>query len=421
MTQARLRGLEFDAYLNRVVELDPSQVKFVKDFKRTISRSVVEKPTVVYRSTNNELLLNTRVGETITEPAFVSTSKDKALTAERTSTIKMEIELPKGHPGLDIEASYAQFGARERNLEGAGYASTEKEVLLPPGTRFKIVSRDGNNVKVRALLPKKAPQVQASGGLQTIAADMRDGFRNSLAKGNRVELLNPQTGSWRSVDPDTISQKLLVEGQFRIVKPGNQGQVVTSKVYGTSVDLRTFAGSRVRLGLNDYPELKKLGIDARKPDSWKGKEKELLEWMRDNNVGKLTLPDTKANGRATVLVDPNMVETATQNPAATLARTRIETIRNTEALRANESRIMDILKATIQNKGGTFELQTGAVPQAGYSVAVRGATWQYQLDNAIADSPAARESLIQHIEDNLNKFEGADHFGTWLHLTTMVL
>jgi hypothetical protein len=414
MTQARLRGLEFDAYLNQVVELDPSQAQFVKDFKRTISRSVVDKRTRVYRSTNNEELLTARVGEVVNEPAFVSTSRDKVITAARTSKIKMEIELPAGHPGLDIEASYAKFGQTERNLEGAAYASSEKEILLPPGTRFKIISRDGNNVKVRALLPKKAPQVQASKALQTIAADMRDGFRNSIAKGNRVELLNPQTGSWRAIDPDSISQKLLVEGQFRIAKPGNQGQVITSKVYGTPVDLRTFAGSRVRLGLNDYPELKKLGIDARKPDSWKGKEKELLEWMRDNKVGKLTLPDTKANGRATVLVDPKMVETATQDPAADLARTRIETIRNTENLRKNESRIIDMLQATVANKGGTFELQTGAVPREGYSVAVRGATWQMQLDDVISDSPAARESLIQHIEDNLDKFEGADHFGTWV-------
>jgi hypothetical protein len=413
MAQARLRGLEFDVYLNRI-ELDPSQAQFVKEFKRTIERSVVAKPTTVYRSTNNEALLTARVGEVVDEPAFVSTSKDKVITAARSSRIKMEIELPAGHPGLDIEASYAKFGQTEPNLEGAAYASSEKEILLPPGTRFKIISRDGDNVKVRALLPKKAPQVPASKGLQTIAADMRDGFRNSIAKGNRVELLNPQTGSWRSIDPDTISQKLLVEGQFRIVKPGNQGQVVTSKVYGVAIDLRTFSGSRVRLGLDDYPELKALGIDARKPDSWKGKEKELLEWMRNNNVGKLTLPDTKANGRSTVLVDPKMVQTATQDPAADLARTRIETIRNTEALRKNESRIMDILRSTIDNKGGTFGLQTGAVPRAGYSVAVRGATWQLPLDDAIADSAAARESLIQHIEDNLNKFEGADHFGTWI-------
>jgi hypothetical protein len=303
----------------------------------------------------------------------------------------------------DIANQYAEAGIKVISASTIYKRLTGRAYTMPKNLR----NREGELIREGGVRkPSKA--------MQTIASDMRDGFRNSIAKGNRVELLSIPSGTWRAVDPDTISQKMLLEGQFRIVKPGNQGQVVTSRVYGTPVDLRTFSGSRVRLGLNDYPELKALGLDIRKPDSWKGKEKELLEWMRDNNVGKLTLPDTKANGRATVLVDPKMVQTATQDPAANLARKRVETIRNTEALRKDESRIMDILRSTIDNKGGTFGLQTGAVPRAGYSVAVRGATWQLPLDDAIADSAAARESLIQHIEDNLNKFEGADHFGTWI-------
>jgi hypothetical protein len=428
---------------------DPGQFNYApnntpelpKGLQRTIQRSVLTKPLTVYRGTTNlkSPFVNAQIGDIIEEPAFISTSysDDVARNFATPSTLKIgtsepaevgdyistqiKMKLPKGLNGLDISQTYNQMknlGYANLRRESMMMANRESEVLLPAGTKFRVVSRkqvDGATmVTVEAILPKRIPQVQAPKGLQTIASDMRDGFRNSIAKGNRVELLNPQTGSWRAVDPDTVSQKLLVEGQFRIVKPGNQGQVVTSKVYGTSVDLRAFTGSRVRLGLNDYPELKKLGIDARKPDSWKGKEKELLEWMRDNKVGKLTLPDSKANGRATVLVDPKMVETAGQNPAADLARTRIETIRNTENLLKNESRIMDMLRVTIQNEGGTFGLQTGAVPQTGYSVAVRGATWQYQLDDVIADTNAARESLIQHMEDTLDKFEGADHFGTWV-------
>jgi hypothetical protein len=433
--QQQLRGYYFNEDL-LPEGLNPSGEKWVKGLKRTVERSVVNKPMKVYRgiTAQDTPYANINVGDVITEKGFTATSKDRNVAnspafMSQVDVFKptlFEIQIPKGHPGLDIEATYKGFNI-DQTYTSVG---SEREVLLPAGTKFKVVSIQdetlmineargdkgisGRLVKLQAILPKKAPQVPASKGLQTIASDMRDGFRNSIAKGNRVELLNPQTGSWRSIDPDTISQKLLVEGQFRIVKPGNQGQVVTSKVYGVAIDLRTFSGSRVRLGLDDYPELKALGIDARKPDSWKGKEKELLEWMRNNNVGKLTLPDTKANGRSTVLVDPKMVQTATQDPAADLARTRIETIRNTEALRKNESRIMDILRSTIDNKGGTFGLQTGAVPRAGYSVAVRGATWQLPLDDAIADSAAARESLIQHIEDNLNKFEGADHFGTWI-------
>lgn len=263
-----------------------------------------------------------------------------------------------------------------------------------------------------------------SAAMQTVAADMRDGFRNSIAKGNQVELLSPQSGTWRSIDPDTVSQKMLVEGTFRIRKPGNQGQVLQSKVFGTTVDLRSYNGTRLALGLNDYPELKRLlSTEGRMGEfyrpmrgitTWQGKETELLDWMRANGVGKLVLPDTKANGRATILVDPNMVETATQKPAATLAQRRIDAIRRTQALRTNESRIIEMIKSTIENGGGTFRFMTGDVPQSGVSVAVRGGTFQYSVDEAIANPTAMREALVKHIEDTFDKFEGADHFGTWV-------
>ena len=354
LEQNQLRGYYFNEDL--VQEgLNPSGVRWVKGLKRTVERSVIQKPVTVYRGITaaGTPYENLTIGQVISEKGFTATSKDINVgssnafvgTQEAFKPTLFEIKIPKGHPGLDIEATYKGFNIDDTYTS----VGSEREVLLPAGVRFRVVSienkkigvepgiesRDrnpvmGRLVKLEAINAPRVPQVPASKGLQTIASDMRDGFRNSIVKGNRVELLNPQTGSWRAIDPDTVSQKLLVEGQFRIVKPGNQGQVVTSKVYGTDIDLRTFSGSRVRLGLNDYPELKALGIDARKPDSWKGKEKELLEWMRNNNIGKLTLPDTKANGRATVLVDPAMVETATQKPAADLARKRLNTIRQSE-------------------------------------------------------------------------------------------
>jgi hypothetical protein len=414
MIQARLRGLEFDAYLNRVVDLDPDQAQFVDDFKRTIERSVVTQPTTVYRSTNNEAFLNANIGDVIDEPAFVSTSKDKALTDARTSRIKMEIELPKGHPGLDIEASYAQF----RVKEGAGYAETEKEILLPPGTRFKVVSRDGDNVVVRALLPKGAPKQKPSLAMETIAADMRDGFINSTNNGNQVELLNPQTGQWRSVDPHNLSQEMLVKGTFRIRKPGNQGAVLGNKVYGESIDLRLFSGTRTQLGLADYPELQKiLGVGKtagwKTRAAWEGKEDQLLDWMRANGVGKLTLPDTKANGGATVLVDPDMVEAFGQQPAVRLAEQRLDAIKKQQQLLSEESRVAKLIEDTIANGGATVSF-TGDVPTTGYSVAVRGATHTFSVEDARNNPQAWIDSMAAHFDQNLEKFGQADHFGTWV-------
>lgn len=250
--------------------------------------------------------------------------------------------------------------------------------------------------------------------MQTIAADMRDGFRNSIAKGNDVELYSPSSGTWRSIDPDTVSQKMLVEGTFRVRKPGNQGQVLHSKVFGASVDLRSNQGTRVKLGLNDYPELKALGLDARKPDSWKGKEQELFDWMRANGVGKLTLPDVKANGRATVLVDPEMVETGTNKPSQILAKRQLDAIRSTRAVTSNQSKVLQMIQSTVENGGGTFKFMTGDVPQGGVAVAVRGGTFQYSLDAAKTNPEIMAQHLAEHIENTIGKFENADHFGTWV-------
>jgi hypothetical protein len=250
--------------------------------------------------------------------------------------------------------------------------------------------------------------------MQTIAADMRDGFINTISKGNQVELYSPSSGTWRGIDPNAISQKMLLEGTFRVRKPGNQGQILHSKVFGTPVDLRSNNGTGTKLGLNDYPELKKLGLDARKPDSWKGKEKELFDWMRANGVGKLTLPDVKANGRATVLVDPEMIETATNKPAQILAKRQLDAIRNTRAVTSNQSKVLQMIQLTVENGGGTFKFMTGDVPQGGFPVAVRGGTFQYSLDSAKANPEAMAQQLAEHIENTIGKFSEADHFGTWV-------
>jgi hypothetical protein len=438
LEQNQLRGYYFNEDL--VQEgLNPSGVKWVKGLKRTVERSVIQKPMTVYRGITaaGTPYENLTIGQVISEKGFTSTSKDINVassgafvgTQARFKPTLFEIKVPKNHPGLDIEATYKGFNI-DQTYTSVG---SEREVLLPAGVRFRVVSienkeigvapgieaRDrnpvqGRLVKLEAILPKKAPAVPASKGLQTIAADMREGFINTVIKGNQVELLNPSTGSWRAIDPESISQKLLVEGKFRIRKPGNQGQILHSKVFGTSVDLRSNQGTRVKLGLNDYPELKALGLDARKPDSWKGKEQELYNWMRANGVGKLTLPDVKANGRATVLVDPTMVETATNKPSQILAKRQLDAIRNTRAVTSNQSKVLQMIQSTVENGGGTFRFMTGDVPQGGVAVAVRGGTFQYSLDAAKADPEAMAQHLAEHIESTIGKFSEADHFGTWV-------
>lgn len=263
----------------------------------------------------------------------------------------------------------------------------------------------------------RAPARKPSKAMETIAADMRDGFINSVNNGNIVEVVNPQTGRWTTIDPNTVSQKLLLSGEFRVRKPGNQGNVFGSKVYGLEVDLRTENLKNPRLNIGDYPELKTiLGIEKGVPRNravWEGKEQRILDWMRANGIGRVVLPDNKANGRATVLVDPEMVEAFGQRPFVTLTQRRLDAVKRQQKLLADQPALNNIISQTIENQGGTFSF-TGDVPTEGIAVAIRGATHTFRVDDAAANPEAWIESMAAHFEKNLDKFSRATHFGTWV-------
>ena len=424
----------------------PGWTEQFKGLSRTIRRSEITEPTTVYRMTKNIDYSTGNVGDIIEEGAFTSTAKEFSASTINNfgmAPVLLTIRLPKGANGLDIERTYAQFLPGFEPRSGYQYAMSEKEVLLPAGMKFRIVSKEGEGtipeealsqtvrdaiaaggstpqfirITVEPILEARPGLRQPSGAMQTIAADMRDGFINSVNNGNSVEMLNPSTGRWTTINPNTISQKSLVNNEFRIRKPGNEGVVLGQKVYGLEVDLRTANASSPRLNLVDYPELKKvLEIEKGVPRnraSWEGKEERILNWMRANGIGKVVLPDNKANGKATVLVDPDMVEGFNQRPFVTLAERRLSAVRKQQEMMGDVPRMFSIIERTIQNQGGTFNFQ-GDVPVEGFSVAIRGATHKMPLADASSNPQAWVDSVAEHFEKNLEKFGNADHFGTWV-------
>lgn len=438
LEQQKIRGYYFNEDFAQE-GLSAADKKWVAGLKRTVERSVINEDITVYRGITaaDTPYSKLEVGQEITENGFTATSKerriaDSAAFMSQSSVFKptlFEIKVPKGAKGLDIEATYKGFGVDSVQTS----VNSEREVLLPAGVKFRVVSiRDeklmvnpelgdkgvmGRFVQLEVIPPKRTPLRQPSGAMQTIAADMREGFINTVNNGNVVEVLNPQTGNWTAINPETTSQKLLVSGQFRVRKPGNQGVVTGKKVFGTTVDLRLANGNASRLGLADYPELKKiLGVEGTrtwKPTVWKGKENQLLDWMRANGVGKLVLPDTKANGRSTVLVDPEMVDGFGNQPTVTLAERRLSAVKKQQQLLGDEARIAQIIEDTVANGGATVAF-TGDVPQNGFSVAVRGATHKFSVEEARNNPQAWIDSVADHFEKNLEKFGTADHFGTWV-------
>jgi hypothetical protein len=229
----------------------------------------------------------------------------------------------------DIASRYADAGMPTISASEIYKRKTGRPYAMPKNLR----DREGELLK-----DKRKPSL----AMETIAADMREGFVNTVNNGNQVELLNPQTGQYRLIDPNTVSQKMLVEGTFRIRKPGNQGAVLGNKVYGKSIDLRLFQGNRTRLGLKDYPDLQKiLGVGEtagwKTRAAWEGQEEQLLNWMRANGIGKLLLPDTKVNGNTTILVDPEMVEAFGQQPSVALAKKRLDEIKTKQQSLSDET------------------------------------------------------------------------------------
>ena len=421
---------------------------FVNQLKRAIERSVLKKETVVYRGTSNPNILNAKINDIVEEKGFTSTSKvrrqaAKFLTDVSGESTVVEIRLPKGIPGLDVNAAYRDF----TGLPVPGYVKSgakfddnsfvaEQEVLLPPGLKFKVIDvkevpnetfpfklPSQKQVILEAIVPARKPAVTFSAQMQEFGDTLRQGLTNTVAKGNQVEILNPSTGTWRAIDPETVSEDLLITSQFRIRKPGNQGQLLGTKVYGQSLDLRTMRGGRAYFGLKDYPEIMKiLGVTGREANwgsssLWEGKERQLLNWMRANGISKLTLPDTKARGGHTVLVDPKMIEGFGQQPTKTMAQERLNAVKNAQNLLSDSSRMTQMLYRTIQQGGGTFKFtveQSGDVPTQGVSVAVRGATHAFSVADAQANPQLWINSLADHLEANLDKMAKADHFGTWI-------
>lgn len=93
----------------------------------------------VKRLTGNGELVDA-IGTVVSDPAFISTSKDKEVAQDFSTNISadahgmrgfMTISLPKGSNGVNV--------ARTINSK-SGWDATEKEILLPRGSKFRITA-----------------------------------------------------------------------------------------------------------------------------------------------------------------------------------------------------------------------------------------------------------------------------------------
>jgi len=113
----------------------------------------LEQSETVYRGVSGDIatkLVDAPIGTIITDKGYVSTSRDKELAqdfmtvgnSDNQTRALMAITLPEGTKALDV----SKFYLNNPNM------SLEKELILPRGSQFQIIGRDGNTVQLKAIL-----------------------------------------------------------------------------------------------------------------------------------------------------------------------------------------------------------------------------------------------------------------------------
>ena len=358
--------------------LRPDQKKFMDKLRRVVERSVISEKTTVYRGITSKgtQYENLTVGDIITEPGFSATSKSRKIATspvfvgseDKFMPVLFEIQVPKGHPGLDIESTYRDFRSP------FGLAAKEQEVLLPSGTKFKVVSiqegipeaygakessfeaaatatREGRVVKLQAILDKPAAKPYPEtllGAAERMKADMIDATRS----GQIVQVRKGGSTRFSRVDEDTIrnyKEKELERAVFRVVNPG-----------GTVTPVRSYGKPFYATKWTDLePEIKQLFIQKNisfpqwvKSKSWQNADDFVVQAAKEKGFGRIVVADDKRAGGVTHIALPGTVGEAGREAvaktyvskvearaAADMELPEVEPILNTKAERRNAHRV----------------------------------------------------------------------------------
>ena len=349
--------------------LRPDQKKFMDKLRRVIERSVITEKTTVYRGITSKgtPYEDIKPGDIVIEPGFSATSKlrevaDSPAFVSYEPSLKpilFEIEVPKGHPGLDIEETYKGFG-----MGTGGPVDREREILLPSGVKFKVISVmdtivggnvnsgiPGRLVKLQAILekPVKKPYSETLlNAAERMKADMIDATRS----GQIVEVRKGGSVRFSKVDEDTIrnyKEKELERAVFRVVNPG-----------GTVTPVRSYGKPFYATKWTDLdPEIKQLFIQKNisfpqwvKSKSWQNEDDFVVQAAKEKGFGRIVVADDKRAGGITHIALPGTLGEAGREAvsktyvskvearaAADMELPEVEPILNTKAERRNASRV----------------------------------------------------------------------------------
>jgi hypothetical protein len=349
--------------------LRPDQKKFMDKLRRVVERSVITEKTTVYRGITSKgtPYEDIKPGDIVIEQGFAATSKVREIADSPAfvsyepslKPILFEIEVPKGHPGLDIEETYKGFG-----MGVGGPVGREREILLPSGVKFKVVSVmdtivggnvnsgiPGRFVKLQAILDKPAAKPYPEtllGAAERMKADMIDATRS----GQIVEVRKGGSTRFSRVDEDTIrnyKEKELERAVFRVVNPG-----------GTVTPVRSYGKPFYATKWTDLdPEIKQLFIQKNisfpqwvKSKSWQDADDFVVQAAKEKGFGRIVVADDKRAGGVTHIALPGTVGEAGRDAVsktyisklearatADMELPEVEPVLNTTAERRNAHRV----------------------------------------------------------------------------------
>lgn len=306
-----------------------------KLLQRAIQRSIIDKKTTVYRGIDsNNPLYDAQVGDVVGDLGFTSTSKSSSVAESfvQDNAPIVEITLPKGHAGLDIESAFIYFNKQKkvRTLGDWQIAMQEGEVLLPANTKFKVTYRDENIIMVEAL-PTKQPTFNVN-RVEEATQRLRKDMLDAVNAGKTVEIQR-SANRWSKVSNISYDEVLLVgEGEqlerlpfdaitqrrmpFRVENV--KGSVTPIRVYGEALYMNRWSElpAEVKALFNNKASDFNTWVRQK---GWQDQNAPIYKYLRDNGYGRAIVPDDKRAGGVSNIVLPDAVDKAGRNRQVNLS------------------------------------------------------------------------------------------------------
>lgn len=234
-----LRNPSFSLYENEIYN------NIIKDMKKLCTTApAFDKNYILYRFIKEDSFLNgIKVGQVFVDKSFMSTTRDPFYRSDSYSFgfILIKVHIPKNKKGIAL------------SLETCSHFPEEQEIIFPPGSRFKLISKDSDTVYYHTDL-NFTSKVQTKYEFEWIGVEEDVDISNiRKEKFTKVDFLNSQLDKSLSL-AERIKRFLLnlnQISQFETEIGKNKFKVIAEK-YNSIGAYKNFYGIKTENGFSLY-------------------------------------------------------------------------------------------------------------------------------------------------------------------------